>query len=45
MITATSPPPAPRGRMAQGIPADSLPNRGTLLFRNNKVHFIAPRLV
>jgi hypothetical protein len=44
MITATSPP-APKGRIAQGIPADSLPNRGTLLFRNNKVPFIGPHLV
>jgi hypothetical protein len=36
MITATFPP-APKGRMAQGIPADSLPNRGTLSFRNDKL--------
>jgi len=44
MITAT-PPPAPKGRIAQGIPPDSRPNRGTLLFQNNKVPSIRQPLI
>jgi len=34
-----------RGRIAQGIPPDSRPHRGTLLFQNNKVPSIRQPLI